>query len=139
MVVSITKENINNIITNIFFNFRKTLLVQFSRDMSDKLICKYDIAVCLKKVSFYCIMTVCFISVIFFKQLCRTNILTCCVNENFVQVVHVCPLNRATSMCQGSCMQFSVSCCLLAMSTTQIWCCWPGCLVVKCATAYGNN
>lgn len=51
-----TKENINTIQTNIFFNFRKTLLVQFSRNLSDKPICKYDIAVCLKKVLFYCII-----------------------------------------------------------------------------------
>lgn len=47
--------------------------------------------------------------------------------------------NRATVMCPGSCMQFSASCCLLAMSTTQSWCCWSGCPVVKCVTAFGNN
>lgn len=75
-------------------NFRKTLLVQFSREMSDKPICKYHIAVYLKKVSFYCTITICFyeVSVIFFKQCCIANILSCCVNEIDVQVVRVCPL-----------------------------------------------
>uniref|UniRef100_H3CJQ5 Histone deacetylase domain-containing protein n=1 Tax=Tetraodon nigroviridis TaxID=99883 RepID=H3CJQ5_TETNG len=47
----------------------KTLLVQFSRDMSDKQIRKYDITVCLKKVLLFLYI---------FKQFCMTSILRCC-------------------------------------------------------------
>lgn len=38
--------------TIVFCIFRKTLLVQFSRNISDKPISKYHVPVCLKKVSF---------------------------------------------------------------------------------------
>lgn len=38
--------------TIVFYIFRKTLLVQFSRNISDKPIGKYHVPVCLKKVSF---------------------------------------------------------------------------------------
>lgn len=88
------KKNIKTITTNLFSNFRKTLLLQFSRDMSNKPISKYHIAVCLKKVSFFLHHhnLLLLISVIFIKQCCMANILICCVNYIYMQVVRVCPL-----------------------------------------------